>query len=113
MERGEHELTITGRGNADGFATITRPVFCNESGSTLRFILPLFSLTAQKVRFTGAGRLMQRPQEIYAQLFERQGLLLNRTNRALRFLAACAPVPLRCRAMCPASSSAGCCLPPR
>lgn len=74
VERGEHELTITGRGNADGFATITRPVFCNESGSTLRFILPLFSLTAQKVRFTGAGRLMQRPQEIYAQLFERQGL---------------------------------------
>ncbi len=48
VERGEHELTITGRGNADGFATITRPVFCNESGSTLRFILPLFSLTAQK-----------------------------------------------------------------
>lgn len=34
VERGEHELTITGRGNADGFATITRPVFCNESGST-------------------------------------------------------------------------------
>ena len=56
VERGGHELTITGRGNADGFATITRPVFCNESGSTLRFILPLFSLTAQKVRFTGAGR---------------------------------------------------------
>ena len=25
VERGEHELTITGRGNADGFATITRP----------------------------------------------------------------------------------------
>jgi len=34
VERGEHELTITGRGNADGFATITRPVFCNESGSS-------------------------------------------------------------------------------
>ena len=58
VERGEHDLTITGRGKADGFAPITRPVFCNESGSTLRFILPLFSLTAQKVRFTGAGRLM-------------------------------------------------------
>ena len=26
VERSEHELTITGRGNADGFATITRPV---------------------------------------------------------------------------------------
>lgn len=46
VERGEHELTITGRGNADGFATITRPVFCNESGSTLRFIPPLVSRPA-------------------------------------------------------------------
>ena len=99
VERGEHELTITGRGNADGFATITRPVFCNESGSTLRFILPLFSLTAQKVRLPSC--------------LSARGCVLNRTNRALRFLAACAPVPLRCRAMCPASSSAGCCLPPR
>ena len=83
VERGEHELTITGRGNADGFATITRPVFCNESGSTLRFILPLFSLTAQKVRFTGAGRLMQRPQEIYAQLFERQGLRFEQNEQGI------------------------------
>lgn len=50
-------VTITGRGSSGGFVTVTRPVFCNESGSTLRFMIPLFSLTAQKVRFTGAGRL--------------------------------------------------------
>ena len=48
-------MTITGRGSAGGFVTVTRPVFCNESGSTLRFMIPLFSLTAQKVRFTGDG----------------------------------------------------------
>ena len=83
VERGEHELTITGRGNADGFATITRPVFCNESGSTLRFILPLFSLTAQKVRFTGAGRLFDRPQAIYQMLFERQGLQFEQTPEGI------------------------------
>ena len=66
-------VTITGRGT-DGFPTVTRPVFCNESGSTLRFLIPLFSLTAQKVRFTGAGRLFARPQEVYHLLFSRQGL---------------------------------------
>lgn len=74
VQREEHSLTITGRGGSDGFATVTRPVFCNESGSTLRFLLPVFSLTAQKIRFTGAGRLMERPQDVYAQLFARQGL---------------------------------------
>ena len=67
-------VTITGRGVSSGFATVTRPVFCNESGSTLRFMIPLFSLTAQKVRFTGAGRLFDRPQAIYQMLFDRQGL---------------------------------------
>ena len=91
VERGKHELTITGRGNADGFATITRPVFCNESGSTLRFILPLFSLTAQKVRFTGAGRLMQRPQEIYAQLFERQGLRFEQNEQGITIFGRLCP----------------------
>ncbi|MFR3792322.1 MAG: 3-phosphoshikimate 1-carboxyvinyltransferase [Blautia massiliensis (ex Durand et al. 2017)] len=72
-------VTITGRGNASGFITVTRPVFCNESGSTLRFMIPLFSLTAQKVRFTGAGRLFDRPQAVYQMLFNRQGLRFEQT----------------------------------
>ena len=63
-----HSVTIKGHGTAGGFVTVTRPVFCNESGSTLRFMIPLFSLTAQKVRFTGAGRLFDRPQAIYQML---------------------------------------------
>ena len=67
----EHALVIEGR---PGFATITHPVDCNESGSTLRFLIPLFSLTAQRVRFTGAPRLFARPQEVYRMLFEKQGL---------------------------------------
>ena len=69
-----HSLTIKGHGTAGGFVTVTRPVFCNESGSTLRFMIPLFSLTAQKVQFTGAGRLFDRPQAVYQMLFDRQGL---------------------------------------
>ena len=68
----EDAVTITGCGG-DSFATVTRPVFCNESGSTLRFLIPLFSLTAQKIRFTGAGRLFARPQEVYRLLFSPPG----------------------------------------
>ena len=74
VEQEEHALNILGRNASEGFVTVTRPVFCNESGSTLRFLIPVFSLTAQKVRFTGAGRLMDRPQEVYRMLFLRQGL---------------------------------------
>lgn len=37
-------------------------------------MIPLFSLTAQKVRFTGTGRLFDRPQAVYQMLFDRQGL---------------------------------------
>lgn len=91
VERGEHDLTITGRGGAEGFPTVTRPVFCNESGSTLRFLIPVFSLTAQKVRFTGAGRLMERPQEIYAQLFERQGLRFEQNAQGITIFGRLCP----------------------
>ena len=72
ITREEHSLTVQGCG--EGFATVTRPVFCKESGSTLRFLIPVFSLTAQKIRFTGAPRLFARPQEIYRALFEKQHL---------------------------------------
>lgn len=49
-------------------------VFCCESGSTLRFFIPIFSLCKQPVTFTGQGRLMARPQKIYADLFHEKGL---------------------------------------
>ena len=48
---------IEGRG---GFATILRPVDCGESGSTLRFLVPVLSLTGQQVEFTGRGARVPR-----------------------------------------------------
>ena len=48
-------------------------VWCNESGSTLRFMIPIFSLSKKKVCFKGSSRLLQRPQEVYEQLFKEQG----------------------------------------
>ena len=47
---------------------------CCESGSTLRFLIPLAGLTGQEVTFTGRGRLMERPQSVYKTLYEQQGL---------------------------------------
>lgn len=44
---------------------------CNESGSTLRFLIPL-GLNGQKNVFSGRGRLIERPQQIYRNIFDRQ-----------------------------------------
>ena len=49
-------------------------ISCSESGSTLRFFIPIFSLCGQKVSFTGKGRLMDRPQKIYETIFHERGL---------------------------------------
>ena len=47
---------------------------CNESGSTLRFMIPCAALSAAPAVFTGRGRLMERPMGVYANLFLEQGL---------------------------------------
>lgn len=47
---------------------------CNESGSTLRFFIPIFSLTGEKISFTGRNRLLKRPQKIYEEIFKEQNL---------------------------------------
>ena len=49
-------------------------VDCWESGSTLRFLLPLFSLTGEEVHFIGRNRLLQRPQTVYQNIFQKQQL---------------------------------------
>lgn len=38
-----------------------RELFCKESGSTLRFLLPVAAALGAPCRFTGAGRLPERP----------------------------------------------------
>lgn len=47
---------------------------CNESGSTLRFMIPCAALSPAPAVFTGRGRLMERPMGVYANLFLEQGL---------------------------------------
>ena len=53
---------------------------CNESGSTLRFLIPIFSLTNQKVLFTGKNRLLKRPQKVYEDLFKENNLYFRRNG---------------------------------
>lgn len=58
-------------------------MFCNESGSTLRFLIPLSLVFSQKTVFTGKGRLMQRPQSIYETLLTEKGCAFTKDENRL------------------------------
>ena len=47
---------------------------CGESGSTLRFLIPVALAVRGGGHFTGRGRLMERPQGPYIRLFEEKGI---------------------------------------
>lgn len=51
---------------------------CKESGSTLRFLIPISLLSGEKVIFTGRGKLVSRPLDTYYKIFDKQGI--NYTN---------------------------------
>ncbi len=46
---------------------------CNESGSTLRFLLPVLSVLGCNATFTGKGRLPERPMDLIVDLLNEHG----------------------------------------
>ncbi len=69
---GHFAARLTGGGAYAGGET--RALDCGESGSTLRFLLPLALDGRGPVRFTGHGRLMSRPLDVYERLFVPRGV---------------------------------------
>ncbi len=47
---------------------------CNESGSTLRFVIPIAAALGTDSRFIGRGRLQQRPIDIYTRELGKNGI---------------------------------------
>ena len=56
---------------------------CGESGSTLRFLIPLALAVLGGGRFTGHGRLMERPQGPYFDLFREKGISFEQKDGVL------------------------------
>ncbi len=56
---------------------------CGESGSTLRFLIPVALAVAGGGVFTGRGRLLERPQGPYEELFAEKGVAWHRRGDAL------------------------------
>ncbi len=50
------------------------PLDCKESGSTLRFFIPLLLTGGKQAVFTGAKRLLERPLDIYEDICTEQGI---------------------------------------
>ena len=80
IEKHPHALTIEGTSN---FRYDKEVIDARESGSTLRFLIPLFTLFDTTISFTGSKRLFQRPLNVYEELFEKQGLTLKYTDNGI------------------------------
>jgi 3-phosphoshikimate 1-carboxyvinyltransferase len=55
-------------------AKASSPLVCRESGSTLRFMIPIAMLSKNTTVFYGAPSLMARPMRVYEELFSDRGL---------------------------------------
>ncbi len=70
----ENRLAVTGlAGRAASGGQLPR-LDCGESGSTLRFLIPVALVVRGGGVFTGHGRLMERPQEPYFDIFREKGI---------------------------------------
>lgn len=56
------------------FSKRERTIDCNESGSTLRFIMPIALVKDGESRFLGKGNLGKRPLNVYYEIFDKQGI---------------------------------------
>jgi len=66
------------------FMQVEQPVLeCRESGSTLRFFLPLALCLGKPVTLRGSQRLLERPLEIYEDLCREQGFSFRKTGDAV------------------------------
>ena len=82
--RGGGNLSATEKENGGNPGNNTLPVLdCGESGSTLRFLIPVALALHGGGVFTGRGRLMERPQTPYFDLFHEKGIQWKQAGNVL------------------------------
>ena len=59
------------------FSSNKRVIDCNESGSTLRFLMPIALVKDGESRFLGKGNLGKRPLKTYYDIFDKQSIDYN------------------------------------
>lgn len=58
-------------------------VFCDESGSTLRFLIPLCMLSGKKTVLKGSKRLLERPLTVYEDICKEQGIVFEKDENSV------------------------------
>ena len=67
-----------------GFMQAERPILeCRESGSTLRFFIPLALCLGKEVTLRGSARLLERPLGVYQELCQERGFSIKKGNGAI------------------------------
>lgn len=81
-EETSHTSKVTINGT-DNLKLINNTIDCFESGSTIRFLIPLVTLPGEEVTVTGRGRLVERPMETYYDIFDKQNIKYKTTDGKL------------------------------
>lgn len=74
IEKRKDFLSINGNPN---LCVKKSNVHCFQSGSTLRFLIPLAATLGQEITFTGDGKLVERPLNVYYDIFKNQKISYN------------------------------------
>lgn len=64
-------------GGLDLNYTPQKTLFCNESGSTLRFLIPICLLFGKEIKLSGTKRLLSRSLSVYEEICKEQGILFD------------------------------------
>ncbi len=78
-----HGDSITVRGADIRKACTTDILKCRESGSTLRFFVPICLVSGTNAVLSGSRRLFERPMGIYRTICEERGLLFSQDENSL------------------------------
>ncbi|WP_186428636.1 3-phosphoshikimate 1-carboxyvinyltransferase [Clostridium sp. BSD9I1] len=80
VNRKGESISIEGKSK---LSLVNSIINCNESGSTLRFLIPLALLTGEEISFEGRGKLVSRPLDVYYEMFKNQNIHYENNNGQL------------------------------
>ena len=88
VEKGETQVEIGGLKIAN--IPEGAELFCGESGSTLRFMIPICLLSGKSVTLKGAKRLFERPLSVYEEIFQKYNVSYKKGED---FITICGKIP--------------------
>ncbi len=80
IERLKNSVIVEG---VSPFTINSKELYCRESGSTLRFFIPILLLSENSQSFYGSERLMERPLSVYKKLCSERGLMFEQSGEKL------------------------------